>query len=309
MSKQRLRSNSEQGDFSPCSTHETTPLDPVSAYVQAILTFRLLSAEEEADLAREIKVDERSATYARQALIEHNLRLVVHVARHYQGRGLELLDLIQEGNLGLMRAVETFDPGRGRFSTYAVFWISQHISRALDTSARLIRFPSYRLIQLRRMARLSQSFFEALGVDPSTEQIATVMHLDPGTVSHLRAVGRRPISLDAPAHPDSEMRLSETLPDVSLPDQESAFIELEEHCEQQRTIADLLSVLTEREREVIRLHYGLDGLHLRTLAEIGRQLGISRERARQINDAAMKKVRRVVQCTAFEEVVEQRQAS
>jgi RNA polymerase primary sigma factor len=159
------------------------------------------------------------------------------------------------------------------------------------------------------MAHLSQSFFEALGVDPSTEHLAVEMHLDVGTINLLRLVSRRPISLDAPVTPSSEITLMETLPDVSLPDQDTAFIELEEICEQQRTLADLLSVLTEREREVISLHFGLDGFHLRTLAEIGRQLGISRERARQINDAAMKKVRRVVQCTAFEEVVEQRQAS
>jgi RNA polymerase primary sigma factor len=299
--------SSEQG-YSPCSTHDldTVTSDPVSAYLQAIIVFPLLDAQEEAYLARRIQ---QGDAHARQALIEHHLRLVVHVARHYQGRGLELLDLIQEGNLGLMRAVETFDPGRGRFSTYAVCWISQHISRALDNTARLIRLPGYRLIQLRRMARLSQSFFEALGVDPSTEQIATVMHLDVGTINVLRRSRRRPVSLDVPIAPDSEMRLSETLPDVSLPDHDTAFIELEESFEQQRAIADLLSVLTEREREVISLHYGLDSLHIRTLAEIGRRLGISRERARQISDAAMKKVRTVVQCTAFEEVVEQRKAS
>jgi RNA polymerase primary sigma factor len=311
MSKQSIRSHSEQGEYSPCSTLDldTVTSDPVSAYVQAIPTFRLLSAEEEAHLAPEIKVGERSATYARQALIEHHLRLVVHVARHYQRLGLELLDLISEGNLGLMRAVDTFDPGKGRFSTYAVSWISQHISRALDTSARLIRFPSYRLIQLRRMAQISQALSLALSVDPSTEQIAIEMHLEVGTVSHLRSISRHPISLDAPVHPDSEITLMETLPDVSLPDQDTAFLEREERCEQQRALADLLSVLTEREREVISLHDGLDGLHLRTLADIGRRLGISRERARQISDSAMQKVRRVVSGTTCEETQEQRRAS
>jgi RNA polymerase primary sigma factor len=300
MSKNGTPSHSEQGTL-PCST-----LDAVSAYFQEIDAFPLLCAQEEARLAHAIS---QGDTSAKERLIEHNLRLVVHVAKGYQGLGLSLLDLIQEGNLGLMRAADTFDPERGRFSTYAVCWIRQQISRALDNTARPIRLPSYRVDQVSRIARTAQSLFEVQGHDPDTAEIARAVHLDTPTVSHLRLMSLPLISLDTPVRANEPFTLMETLPDVSLPEHDQAFIELETQREQRRSIADLLSLLTLREQEVIRLHFGLDGQPIHTLADIGRKLGLSRERVRQINDAALHKLRTVAHGTAFEEAIEQKQAS
>src|SRR5579859_3367349 len=208
----------QQGDHSPCSTSlpDAERLgDIVHAYLEEIGAISLLTAEEESQLARLVACGNQDA---RERLTLANLRLVVSIAKRYQGLGLPLEDLISEGNLGLMRAIDKYDPSKGRFSTYATWWVRQSIYRALDNTARTIRLPSYLLTRLARLSRLNALLFEEEGHDPSTEQLALGMGLDPSTVQFMRQASRQVMSLDVhvSSH-DDVTTYADVIPDGSLP--------------------------------------------------------------------------------------------
>jgi len=283
--------NEQQGASSLCSPfhHHEREQESVHAYLEEIGSLPLLESSEEARLAALVLHGDQEA---RRGLIEHNLRLVVSIAKRYQGLGLPLEDLISEGNLGLLRAVEKYDPSKGRFTTHAVWWIRQSITRALDNTARPIRLPSYVLSHLAHLARLNQRLFEEEGHDPSVEQLALLMGLDPSTVRLIREASRKVASLDVPVSSHDRITLAEVLPDENLPAHDAELVQTEEHKAHVRVVAALLSHLTPRERQVVSFRFGLNGVQVRTLAGIGRQLGISRERVRQIQAAAMQKLRR-----------------
>ena len=296
----------QQGERSPCSvSHQEALGDAVRAYLDAIGATALLTAEEERALALRVSQGNQEA---KQHLTCANLRLVVSIAKHYQGLGLDLEDLISEGNLGLMRAVEKYDPTRGRFSTCATWWIRQSIFRALENTARIIRLPSYLHTQLSKMARINARLFEEDGQDPTPEQIARLMGLDPLAVQFLQASSRKVASLDVPISSHNAITFADIIPDESLPTHDARLLQTEEQQAHRRQVAALLTHLTPREQQVIRLHFGLDGESVSTLASIGRQLGISRERVRQIQAAALKKLR-LCSGSAFSDDVHAQQAS
>jgi len=279
-----------QGESSPCSTsHKEALGDGVRAYLDAIGETALLTAEEERALALQVAQGDQEA---KRHLTLANLRLVVSIAKHYQGLGLDLEDLISEGNLGLLRAVEKYDPTRGRFSTCATWWIRQSILRALENTARIIRLPSYLHTRLSKMARINEMLFEEDGHDPTLQQIGMLMGLDPLAVQFLRASTRRVASLDVPISSHDEITYADVLPDESLPAHDVRLLQTEEQQADARQVATLLTHLSTREQQVIRLHFGLDGEQAHTLAEIGRMLHLSREWVRQIQGAAMIKLRR-----------------
>ncbi|HLZ60482.1 MAG TPA: RNA polymerase sigma factor RpoD/SigA [Ktedonosporobacter sp.] len=260
------------------------------AYLDALANIPLLTEAQEAQLASRVAEGDQNA---RQLLIEHNLRFVLSVARQYQGLGLPLEDLIGEGTIGLVRATERYDPSKGRFTTYAFHWIKQSIRRALDNTARTIRLPSYVRSHLSRMTRLHQHFFEHQGHDPSAEYLAERLDLAVSTVQHIRIVGRKVMSLDVPISTFDDITWAELLVDENLPPHDEELLETEEHKAHFQYVHILLSHLTERERQVIILHFGLEGTQIQSLADIGRMLGVSRERVRQIADSAMNKLQAI----------------
>jgi len=298
--------NTQQGEKSPCcASHQEAFGDAVRAYLDSIGTTALLTASEEHILAERVAQGDQEA---REHLTCANLRLVVSIAKHYQDLGLDLEDLISEGNLGLLRAVEKYDPTRGRFSTYATCWIRQSIMRALDNTARTIRLPSYLHTRLSKMARINARLFEEDGHDPTLEQIALLMGLDLQSVQCLQASSRKVASLDMPISSHNAITYADLIVDESLPAHDARLLQTEEQQAHRRQVADLLTRLTPREQQVIRLHFGLDGEQVSTLAQIGRQLGISRERVRQIQEAAMSKLRRC-SCLASSDQHNQQHAS
>jgi|SRR5579859_2820501 len=299
----------QQGDHSPCSTSlpDAERLgDIVHAYLEEIGAISLLTAEEESQLARLVACGNQDA---RERLTLANLRLVVSIAKRYQGLGLPLEDLISEGNLGLMRAIDKYDPSKGRFSTYATWWIRQSVYRALDNMARTIRLPSYLLTQLARLTRINVHLFEEEGHDPSLERLAECMGLDPSTIQLLQQASRKVASLDVLISSHDSLTYAEVIPDENLPAHDAELLQIEEQQTHAHAVAMLLSHLNVREQQVIRFRFGLDGVPVQTLAEIGRMLGISRERVRQIQETAMNKLRQCTCNASFDEVNAQPQAS
>ena len=259
--------------------------DPVRAYLREIGRVALLTAEEEVSLAKRI---ERGDEAARRALVEANLRLVVSIAKRYTGRGMLFLDLIQEGNLGLMKATERFDWRRGyKFSTYASWWIRQAITRGLADQGRTIRVPVHMVETINRLTRVRRQLAQRLERDPTTEELALEMEITPERVEHILRIAVEPVSLETPAGDEEDASLGDF-----IEDDESA----RPHVAVQRSIGReeidaILSTLGHRERTVLELRFGLTGADPMTLEEVGRHFGITRERVRQIENRCLLKLK------------------
>ena len=259
--------------------------DPVRQYLREIGKVPLLDAEDEIELAKHYEKNERRA---KDKLIESNLRLVVSIAKKYIGRGLSLLDLIQEGNQGLIRAVEKYDWRRGfKFSTYATWWIRQAITRAIADQARTIRIPVHMVETINKLYRTSRKLMQELGREPTPEEIAEEMELTEERVREIFKISQEVTSLETPVGDDGESVLGDFIPDeshLSPVDQASKQL-LKDHLD------EVLSTLTEREAKVLKLRFGLDGSKQMTLEEVGKVFGVTRERIRQIEAKALRKLK------------------
>ncbi|MFK7830714.1 MAG: RNA polymerase sigma factor RpoS [Congregibacter sp.] len=273
----------------PGTGRKEVALDATQLYLNEIGFVPLLTADEEKYYAR---LTQKGDETARKRMIESNLRLVVKIARRYLHRGLSLLDLIEEGNLGLMRAVEKFDPERGfRFSTYATWWIRQTIERAIMNQARTIRLPIHVVKDLNGCLRASRELTQRLDHEPSATEIATRLDKSTHDVSRLLGLNQRVTSVDAPLGPDTDASVVETIPDEGGRDPAE---ELQEELIHDGIVA-WLSQLTEKQREVVVRRFGLLGYESATLEEVGREIGLTRERVRQIQVEALKRLRRVLE--------------
>jgi RNA polymerase primary sigma factor len=259
--------------------------DSVQLYLRAIGRIKLLSAPEEIELARRIGKGDQ---LAKKRLVQANLRLVVSVAKKYQGRGLPFLDLIQEGNLGLIRAAEKFDPERGyKFSTYATWWIRQGITRALADKSRTIRVPVHMVETINNLRKVTRKLSQELGRRPNMEELAKAMNVSLTKIKEILAANRVPVSLDTPYGEDEDNSLAELVQDeTSTPPEVSTETNL-----MASDIRGVLSVLTPREREILILRYGLKDGQQRTLEQVGKLVGITRERTRQIELKALRALR------------------
>jgi len=259
--------------------------DPVRMYLREIGKVSLLTAEEEVILAKEM---EEGSLAAKQKLIDANLRLVVSIAKKYIGRGMLFLDLIQEGNLGLIRAVEKFDYHKGfKFSTYATWWIRQAITRAIADQARTIRVPVHMVETINKMVRISRQLVQRLGREPTDEEISTEMEIDPSRVEEIRRIAQLPVSLETPIGEEEDSQLGDFIEDRDLPSPDEAAAGHLLH----EQIEDMLEALSTREREVLYFRFGLEDGHSYTLEEVGRKFGVTRERIRQIEAKALRKLR------------------
>jgi RNA polymerase primary sigma factor len=259
--------------------------DPVRMYLKEIGRVPLLSAEEEIELAKRI---EQGDEEAKRRLAEANLRLVVSIAKRYVGRGMLFLDLIQEGNMGLIKAVEKFDYQKGyKFSTYATWWIRQAITRAIADQARTIRIPVHMVETINKLIRVSRQLLQELGREPSPEEIAEKMDLTPEKVREIMKIAQEPVSLETPIGEEDDSHLGDFIEDQDAlaPSDAAAYELLKEQLE------DVLDTLTEREENVLRLRFGLDDGRTRTLEEVGKVFGVTRERIRQIEAKALRKLR------------------
>src|SRR5438445_136245 len=259
--------------------------DPVRMYLKEIGRVSLLKAEQEVTLAKAI---EAGSDGAKHALTEANLRLVVSIAKKYIGRGMGLLDLIEEGNIGLIRAVEKFDYTKGyKFSTYATWWIRQAITRAIADQARTIRIPVHMVETINRLIRISRRLLQDLGREPTSEEIAAQMDISPEKVREIIKVSQEPVSLETPIGEEEDSHLGDFLEDhTALAPAEAASHQL-----LKEQVEDVLDSLTERERKVLQLRFGLDDGRSRTLEEVGKEFHVTRERIRQIEAKALRKLR------------------
>ncbi|MDE6253362.1 MAG: RNA polymerase sigma factor RpoD [Lachnospiraceae bacterium] len=259
--------------------------DPVRMYLKDIGKISLLSAEQEIELAKRIEEGDEEA---KQELAEANLRLVVSIAKRYVGRGMLFLDLIQEGNLGLIKAVEKFDYRKGyKFSTYATWWIRQAITRAIADQARTIRIPVHMVETINKVIRVSRQLLQELGREPTDEEIAEKMDMPPEKVREILKISQEPVSLEIPIGEEEDSHLGDFIQDdnMPVPADAAAFVLLREQ------LVDVLGTLTEREQKVLRLRFGLDDGRARTLEEVGREFEVTRERIRQIEAKALRKLR------------------
>lgn len=259
--------------------------DPVRMYLKEIGKVPLLSAEEEVTLAQRMEAGDEEA---KKCLAEANLRLVVSIAKRYVGRGMLFLDLIQEGNLGLIKAVEKFDYRKGyKFSTYATWWIRQAITRAIADQARTIRIPVHMVETINKLIRVSRQLLQELGREPHPEEIAEEMNMSVERVREILKISQEPVSLETPIGEEEDSHLGDFIQDdnVPVPADAAAFTLLKEQ------LVEVLSTLTEREQKVLRLRFGLDDGRARTLEEVGREFNVTRERIRQIEAKALRKLR------------------
>lgn len=259
--------------------------DPVRMYLKEIGKVPLLSAEEEIELAKKMETGDLEA---KQRLAEANLRLVVSIAKRYVGRGMLFLDLIQEGNLGLIKAVEKFDYRKGyKFSTYATWWIRQAITRAIADQARTIRIPVHMVETINKLIRVSRQLLQELGREPTPEEIAEQMNMPVERVREILKISQEPVSLETPIGEEEDSHLGDFIQDdnVPVPADAAAFTLLKEQ------LVEVLGTLTEREQKVLRLRFGLDDGRARTLEEVGKEFNVTRERIRQIEAKALRKLR------------------
>lgn len=259
--------------------------DPVRMYLKEIGKVPLLSAEEEITLAQRMEEGDENA---KKRLAEANLRLVVSIAKRYVGRGMLFLDLIQEGNLGLIKAVEKFDYRKGyKFSTYATWWIRQAITRAIADQARTIRIPVHMVETINKLIRVSRQLLQELGREPSPEEIAEEMDIPVERVREILKISQEPVSLETPIGEEEDSHLGDFIQDenVPVPADAAAFTLLKEQLD------EVLGTLTEREQKVLRLRFGLDDSRARTLEEVGKEFNVTRERIRQIEAKALRKLR------------------
>ena len=259
--------------------------DPVRMYLKEIGKVPLLSAEEEIDLAKKMELGDIEA---KKRLAEANLRLVVSIAKRYVGRGMLFLDLIQEGNLGLIKAVEKFDYRKGyKFSTYATWWIRQAITRAIADQARTIRIPVHMVETINKLIRISRQLLQELGREPVPEEIAEEMNMPVERVREILKISQEPVSLETPIGEEEDSHLGDFIQDdnVPVPADAAAFTLLKEQ------LVEVLGTLTEREQKVLRLRFGLDDGRARTLEEVGKEFNVTRERIRQIEAKALRKLR------------------
>ncbi len=271
--------------------------DALGMYLKQAGAYDLLSPSQEEALSRQIR---RGDARARQVMIEANLRLVVSIAKRYTNRGLPLADLIQEGNIGLMKAVEKFDPELGfKFSTYATWWIRQSVTRAIADQGLLIRLPVHVTEARNRARKASRALTLALGREPDADEVARELGWETGRVEYVLGLNMEAISLDSPIGEDGDSYLGDFLPDPTAEDPEAAAIKSAFHRELQRA----LDSLTEREREVIRLRFGLTDGRERTLEEVGEVFHLTRERIRQVETKALRKLRHPVRARALLEYV------
>lgn len=259
--------------------------DPVRMYLKEIGKVQLLNADEETDLAVRM---ERGDADAKKRLAEANLRLVVSIAKRYVGRGMQFLDLIQEGNLGLIKAVEKFDYRKGyKFSTYATWWIRQAITRAIADQARTIRIPVHMVETINKLICVQRQLLQELGREPYPEEIAKEMSLSVDRVREIQKIAQEPVSLETPIGEEEDSHIGDFVEDdrLPVPAEAAAFTMLKEQ------LNDVLGTLTDRERKVLRLRFGLDDGRQRTLEEVGKEFDVTRERIRQIEAKALRKLR------------------
>ncbi|WP_294758022.1 RNA polymerase sigma factor RpoD [uncultured Gemmiger sp.] len=262
--------------------------DPVKVYLKEIGRVPLLSPEEEIDLALKIQAGGPDGEKAKQRLSEANLRLVVSIAKRYVGRGMQFLDLIQEGNLGLIKAVEKFDHTKGfKFSTYATWWIRQAITRAIADQARTIRIPVHMVETINKVKKVSSQLLHEMGHDPSAEEIAERLEMPVDKVREIMRVAQEPVSLETPIGEEEDSHLGDFIPDddAPIPAEAASQTLLKEQ------LADVLKTLTPREEKVLRLRFGLEDGRPRTLEEVGKEFNVTRERIRQIEAKALRKLR------------------
>ncbi|MFD1177799.1 RNA polymerase sigma factor RpoD [Paenibacillus puldeungensis] len=288
--EERRGDNSSDGDDFNFDDDLTLPPgikinDPVRMYLKEIGRVPLLSADDEMELAKRI---ENGDEEAKRRLAEANLRLVVSIAKRYVGRGMLFLDLIQEGNMGLIKAVEKFDHKKGfKFSTYATWWIRQAITRAIADQARTIRIPVHMVETINKLIRVSRQLLQELGREPTPEEIAAEMELSVEKVREIMKIAQEPVSLETPIGEEDDSHLGDFIEDQEAlaPADAAAYELLKEQLE------DVLDTLTEREENVLRLRFGLDDGRTRTLEEVGKVFGVTRERIRQIEAKALRKLR------------------
>ncbi|AIQ13947.1 RNA polymerase sigma factor RpoD [Paenibacillus durus] len=288
----RPNDDNENGDSDDFSFDDDLSLppgikinDPVRMYLKEIGRVPLLSADDEVELAMRIKNGDEEA---KRRLAEANLRLVVSIAKRYVGRGMLFLDLIQEGNMGLIKAVEKFDHNKGfKFSTYATWWIRQAITRAIADQARTIRIPVHMVETINKLIRVSRQLLQELGREPTPEEIAAEMELSVEKVREIMKIAQEPVSLETPIGEEDDSHLGDFIEDQEAlaPADAAAYELLKEQLE------DVLDTLTEREENVLRLRFGLDDGRTRTLEEVGKVFGVTRERIRQIEAKALRKLR------------------
>ena len=259
--------------------------DPVRMYLKEIGKVPLLSADEEIELAKRM---EQGDEEAKKRLCEANLRLVVSIAKRYVGRGMLFLDLIQEGNLGLIKAVDKFDYRKGyKFSTYATWWIRQAITRSIADQARTIRIPVHMVETINKLIRVSRQLLQTYGREPTPEEIAAEMNLSVEKVREIQKIAQEPVSLETPIGEEEDSHLGDFIPDedVPAPAEAAAFSMLKEQ------LVEVLDTLTEREQKVLKLRFGLEDGRARTLEEVGKEFDVTRERIRQIEAKALRKLR------------------
>ena len=280
-----LESDEHIEDYDLTVPENVSTEDPVRMYLKEIGKVPLLSADEETELAKRM---EKGDEMAKKRLAEANLRLVVSIAKRYVGRGMLFLDLIQEGNLGLIKAVEKFDYRKGyKFSTYATWWIRQAITRAIADQARTIRIPVHMVENINKLVRVQRQLLQKLGREPSADEIAAEMKIPVERVREILKISQEPVSLETPIGEEEDSHLGDFIQDdnVPRPAEAAAFTLLQEQLEQ------VLVTLTDREQKVLRLRFGLDDGRARTLEEVGKEFNVTRERIRQIEAKALRKLR------------------
>ena len=263
-------------------SEETATTDPVRMYLKEIGKIPLLSAEEETELAKRVSEGDENA---KKRMVEANLRLVVSVAKHYLGRGMQLLDLVQEGNMGLLKAVEKFDHTKGyKFSTYATWWIRQSITRAVADQARTIRIPVHMVETINRVSRTSRALVQELGREPTLAEISQYLGISEDKIAEVMKIAQDPVSLETPVGEEDDSHLGDFIPDsdVKEPAESASYNMLRQQ------LAEVMDTLSPRECKVLRLRFGLEDGRAHTLEEVGRQFDVTRERVRQIEAKALR---------------------